>query len=252
MGGYLRQHQIEEIQNERDVIERTLKHSVVQDRGNLEAHMRRIDHEISTHSPPDLTPEERDQKARECREIEERLVPLMPSDTQMRRNPPGVVGQHKRFDKASKKTDFFPEGDIFRWKNNQLALNKGDDDPDVANFERLRPLDNHGSMLGAQIPGKMFFGTNPSPAYLEGHDRTFGTNGEEVTSVETSAVVAEVIEESPKQPRRAARRKKSRSRRSPNKNPVKMTALACGKKMGPHGRHFHVAKCVTCQEAAKE
>ena len=243
--GYLRQSQVEEIENERNVIEKTLEErSRIEDRGNLMGHIKRIDKQLEVQAPPDLTGEERDKAVRENAEIEARLVPLMPSDEEMRRNPAGVVGRHMKYDKASKDTTHFDEGDIFRWKDNQLALNKGDMDPDVANFERLRPLHNMGSMQGAQIPGQQYHGTNPSQAYLEGHDRTFGAAEAEPEIPERPAVTR-------KKP--AARKKAGAKRtRAANKKPVQMTALACGKLMGPSGRHFHVAKCETCQEAAKE
>ncbi len=240
--GYLRPNQIHEIENEKRVIERTLETRVVQERGNLIAHLGRIDKQIESQSPPDLTPEERDQKTKECKEIEGRLVPMMPSDEEMRRNPPGVVGRHVRFEKMAKSKDYFPEGDIFRWKDNQLALHKGDEDPDVANFERMRPMHNMGGMLGAQIPGQQYFGTNPTPAYREGYEKTFG---EEVTSIEAPEPLSAP-------PRKARKRNGSAKKRAPNKNPPKMTALACGKLMGPSGRHFHVKHCTTCQEAAEE
>lgn len=214
--GYLRHGQIEEIENERRVIENTLQSREVQERGNLLNHLKRIDRQLEQQAPPDLTPEERDQKVRECQHIEERLVPMMPSDEEMRKNPPGVVGRHMRFEKAAKeRSEQFPEGMLARWKDNQLAINKGSDDPDVANFERMRPRVNPvTSLLGAQIPGQLYVGTNPSPAYLEGYDRTFGTPEE----------------------RKA-------------KPAANTTVMACGKEVKTKGKHFHVAKCVVCKAA---
>jgi len=256
--GYLRPNQVDEIENEKSVIERTLQHPRVEDRANMQAHVRRIDEQLEKQAPPDLTGEQRDERTRECREIEGRLAPLMPSHEQMRRNPPGVVGQHKRYDKASKSRKYFKEGDIFRWKDNQLALHKGDDDPDIANFERMRPVHNHGSMLGAQIEGKTFHGLNPSPQFLAEYDRIFGTNvnGETSAGAPAAEVEDETIVDPPvKRARKKATSKKNgaaKRTRAPNKKAPVQTALACGKMMGPSGRHFHVAKCETCQEAAKE
>ena len=243
--GYLRPHQVDEIANEKKVIEHTLTNQCdIQDRSNLQAALRRADQQIADHAPPDLTGEDRDRMTRECHEIEERLQPLMPSDEQMRRNTPGTVGQHNRFDKAAKeKTKQFPEGYLARWKDNQLALHKGDNDPDVANFERKRPMHNTGSMLGAQIEGQRYHGTNPSQAYLAGYDETFGNAAEKVDEPEPA----------PRERKPAVRKKKAGKRtRAPNKSAPKMTALACDKMMGPSGRHFHVAKCDVCKAAAKE
>ncbi len=253
MGTYLRQHQVDEIENERRVIERTLQEkSRIEDRGNLEATIERIDVQLAEQAAPETTGEERDRMVRECGEIEGRLIPGMPSDEEMRRNPPGVVGRHKRHEKRSKSREFFEEGDISRWKNNMLCLHRGDDDPDIANFERMRPLHNHGSMLGAQIPGTQYHGTNPSQAYLDGHDRTFG-NGNGMAPAPD--VDGEYVPDPPTpRKRKVATRRKSTAKRTraPNKKPPKMDTLACGKVMGKAGRHFHVKKCVPCQEAAKE
>jgi hypothetical protein len=215
MGGYLRHHQVEEIESEKYVIERTLKNRQdIQDRANLENHIRKIDRQIESQAPPDLTGEERDQAVRECREIEERLVPLMPSDEEMRRNPAGTVGRHKKWDKATKRKDFFDEGDLARWKNNQLALNKGDDDPDIANFERMRPLHNNASMLGAQIPGTQYFGTNPSPAYLAGYDETFGKREDDEPE---SADEVDEVEALPCKPKATRKKKGGRRKKATRK-----------------------------------
>jgi len=242
--GYLRQNQIDELDNEKRTIERTLQGREVQDRGNLNATLGRIDRQIAEQAPPDLTGEDRDRLTRENSEIEARLVPLMPSDEAMRRNPPGTVGKHMRHDRASKSRKYFKEGDISRWKDNRLALHKGDDDPDVANFEIMRPLHDTGSMEGAQIPGQQFFGTSPSQAYLEGHDRTFGTNGE-------ASEEAEDIVDPPAEPRVAmTRKKKAPVKRGSGAKPQTMSALACGRMMGTSGRHFHIKRCEVCTEAA--
>jgi len=244
--GYLRQHQVEELENEKRVIENTLVSRDVQDRGNLNQHLKRIDHQVATQAPPDLTPEDRDRVVRECNEIEGRLVPNMPSDEEMRRNPPGVVGRHMRYEKIAKCKDYFPEGDLARWKDNQLALNKGSEDPDVANFERMRPIHNMGSMQGAQIPGTQYFGTNPSEAYKEGHDQTFGEPDlEDEPELETPA-----RERRPAVRRKKATRKKKGARKQRAAAPVE--TLACGFAMGKVGRHFHIKKCKPCQEAGQE
>jgi hypothetical protein len=243
MGGYLRPHQIDEITNEKRVIEHTLTNQRdVQDRSNLQAHLRRIDQQIADQAPPDLTGEERDKKVRECREIEERLVPLMPSDEQMRRNTPGTVGQHNRFDAASKSTAYFEEGDIFRWKDNQLALHKGDNDPDIANFERMRPLHNNASMLGAQIEGTQYHGTNPSPAYKAGWDRTF--NGGAEPAVDD-------LPPEERRERKPATRKKATRKKATRRKSAKIE-MACGAMKDPRGKRSHEMNCDACQEVLGE
>ncbi len=242
--GYLRPNQVTEIENEKEVILRTLEGRDVQDRGNLTAHIGRIDRELAEKAPPDLTGEQRDQAVKENSEIEARLVLLMPSDAEMRRNPPGVVGRHKKFDKASKSKKFFKEGDIFRWKDNRLALHKGDDDPDVANFELMRPLDNMGSMEGAQIPGQRYHGTNPSEAFKAGHDRTFGTNGKGGEDMIDPAPETRRIRKPAKPP---THKKKVTVKAKSASNQTKQP---CGRMMAPQGLHWHIKKCEVCTEAA--
>lgn len=252
--GYLRQHQIDEIENEKRVIENTLDQNsrAVQDRGNLQSHLRRIDTQLNTQAPPECSGEDRDRMVKENREIEARLVPGMPSDEEMRRNPPGVVGRHMRHEKRAKSKDHFKEGDLARWKNNQLTLNKGDEDPDIANFERLRPIHNMGSMQGAQIPGTQYFGTHPSPAYLDGYDETFGKEDHQLSSAEPELEdeSPELEDESPEPRMKVVRRTKKKSSKAKRKTIKKMTA--CGREMAVQGMHFHVKHCETCQEAVEE
>jgi len=249
--GYLRQHQINEIENEKRVIENTLTQQsrAVQDRANLQSHLRRIDTQIETQAPPEVSGADRDRMVKENAAIEARLVPGMPSDEEMRRNPPGVVGRHMRHEKRTKCTDYFDEGDLARWKDNQLTLHRGDDDPDIANFERMRPLHNMGGMQGAQIPGQQYFGTMPTQAYLDGYDETFGRSTDDP---ENSDPEDTVIELPPRETRKKVVRRQATRKKAKTRKPAVRTALACGKLMGPSGRHFHVAKCDTCQEAAKE
>ncbi len=239
--GYLRNHEIEEIENEKRVLENTLTSRSVQERGNLEAHIRRIDKELSEKAPPDLSSEDCDRLSKECRDIEGRLVPNMPSDMAMRRNPPGTVGAHMRYEKLAKSREHFPEGDLMHWKENQLALNKGSDDPDVANFERMRPGEYTGeSMGGAQIPGQRFFNTNPSEQYKLGHDETFGKedhqlkpNGDHEPEPKAAAPV-----------KKKAGKKKGKMKRTP-------VAMLCGRMMSSQGRHSHQRSCPECLEVSE-
>ncbi len=56
-----------------------------------------------------------------------------------------------KWEKAVKK-------DILKWKNIQIMLDPSSNDPDLANFERLRPEGARNRVrLDAQIPGKMAF-----------------------------------------------------------------------------------------------
>lgn len=231
---YLRHNQIEEMKNERSVIERTLRDREVQERGALENQIRRMDHQIESQSPPEVSGAERDRMARECAEIEAALVPLMPSDEAMRKNPPLTVGRHMKFDKAAKDKSRFPEGMLRRWKNNRLALNRGSDDPDVANFEQHRPLSRNESMLGAQIPGRQYYGANPSQQYMDNYDRVDWSG---IQGGEDPATAEPVAEKAPR---------KKKAKRAPN--PALRVAMACGAMKDKRGRRMHEKACPQCQE----
>lgn len=233
MGGYLRPNQIEELENERRVLKNTLKSREVQERGNLESQVRRLEHQIEAQSPPDTTPAERDALAREAREIEAHLLDGIPSAEEMRKNPPGTVGRHIRWEKKAKaRSERWADGPLRRWKEIQLTLNKGDFDPDVANFERLRPVRNPlTSMEGAQIPGQTYVGLYPSEGYIRGWERVFGgkPGGQVEIPVETSLDSEIPVEAAPKKSMHIETK--------------------CGRKMDKRGVPRHEKFCKACQEA---
>ena len=49
-----------------------------------------------------------------------------------------------------------------------LALNRGTDDPDIANVEKIRPTISSLNMHNAQISGQQF--SMPSPQYVQNYD----------------------------------------------------------------------------------
>ena len=55
------------------------------------------------------------------------------------------------------------------WKNLRLTVNRGSDDPDIANVERIRPIASSLNMHNAQIPGQAY--NMPSPEYVENYDK---------------------------------------------------------------------------------
>jgi hypothetical protein len=79
----------------------------------------------------------------------------MPTHEEMRKNPAGMVGKHMRWEKTHKKA-------ILEWKNAQQMLEPDSNDPDLSNFERLRPSGEMDRFRGdAQINGLMSFGNIP-------------------------------------------------------------------------------------------
>ncbi len=86
---------------------------------------------------------------------------MMPTMADMRKCPPGAKALHKRFEKEPKRT-------ILLWKNMQLALHKGTDDNEVANFERFRPRDGGLNTQNALIQGRTY--DVPSPSFTANYD----------------------------------------------------------------------------------
>ena len=71
-----------------------------------------------------------------------------PSDTEMRKNPPGAVAKHLNWEKRKK-----PE--LYEWRNLRKRLFAGDNDDEISNFEPFRPQGGPAelSMDNAQIEG---------------------------------------------------------------------------------------------------
>ena len=58
--GYLRPNQVQDMVDEKSVLDRTLASRNITDRGALENQIKRLDGQIEKQSPPDLSPEQRD------------------------------------------------------------------------------------------------------------------------------------------------------------------------------------------------
>lgn len=79
-----------------------------------------------------LETEEKEFLSTKVKELEEKIRHGMPTQYEMRANPPGTVAKHMRWEKGNKK-------DILRWKNAKVRLEPDNEDPDLANTELLRP-----------------------------------------------------------------------------------------------------------------
>jgi hypothetical protein len=204
-GTYLRPRQVEAMEDEARGLEETLAdpRARLENRGEVQKLLGRVKRDLETQRPPETTPEQRDKLAREEKSLREEMCGVMPSQEEMRKSPPGAVGKEMRFQKDMKEK-------MLRWKNIQLLLNPGSDDPDVANFERFRPRTSTLNMDNAQIPGQMFFNTNPSQAYLANFDKVFGTDEERAEreaeqqrlQEENEALKAKLAELQPKAPKK--------------------------------------------------
>ncbi len=166
---FLRKRQIDEYQADIGALEKSLNQPKVQDKGVVRGKLHRMQKALQEQSAPELTPIMKDKAVARGRELEEKIAEGMPSSEEMRKNPPGAVGKHMRWEKKNK-------AGIMEWKNVQVALNRGSDDPDLANVERLRPATSSLNMHGAQIPGKEF--NIPSTQYMDNYDAVFDRNKE--------------------------------------------------------------------------
>lgn len=97
-----------------------------------------------------LEPEEKDFLQTQEKELAEKIRHGMPTQYEMRTNPPGSVAKHMKWERTNKK-------DILRWKNARVRLEPGSDDPDLANVELLRPSGHRWV---------------PSEAYRSSYDKT--------------------------------------------------------------------------------
>ena len=157
----LRYHQREEIKAEIDDLDGSLhpdnpfKHRSGPDVAEARSRSRRLKKQLQEYSPPALTGGMKDKLAKRAKELEEKILSGMPTHEEMRKNPAGMVGRHMRHQTGTKK-------DVLEWKNIQIMLEPDSNDPDLANFERLR---QQGAMdqfrADAQITGHMSYGNIP-------------------------------------------------------------------------------------------
>jgi hypothetical protein len=165
MKTFLRARQLAELQSEKATLEKQLQNPYIQDKGSVNTQIRRLTQDIETQRPPEVTGPELDKIAKREKELREQIVEGMPCAEEMRRCPPGAIGRHTKWEKRNKNT-------ILEWKNCRLILNRGSDDPDVANIEMLRPIGSPSVNLdNAMIPGKVM--SFPTEQFKEGHDRVF-------------------------------------------------------------------------------
>lgn len=114
--------------------------------------IRDIEQQLESQSPlPYVPPETRDAINNRIRQLDDEIRQGMPSREDMRRNPPGMVDQHIKWEKANKDK-------ILERKNLKRQLEPESEERDLANIEMIRPekaMLNGAStfMVDAQIPG---------------------------------------------------------------------------------------------------
>lgn len=175
----LRYHQREELKQELDTINEAINPSnpwklqSQADITDVKSRYRRLTKQLNDQTPVELSGAQKDALRKELTALEEKILPGMPTKEEMRKNPAGMVGRHMRWEKANKK-------DILKWKNGMQMLEPDNSDPDVSNFERLRPEGAFDRLrTDAQIQGHMSYGHIPQ----ENWDKAFEGKGPENTAL---------------------------------------------------------------------
>lgn len=157
----LRPHQAEEMTEEKRRLEGMLSApphiaSAIQDRGQIVRQLATISRNIKAQLPQAYTPLQLDEAHAREAELMAEIQAGMPTQEEMRRNPPGAVDKHRAWERRNK-------ANILEWKNIRLRMQASGmldgDARGVANVEALRPrgLSQSLDMAGAQIPGRDFY-----------------------------------------------------------------------------------------------
>ena len=129
-----------------------LKDLSAEGRANLTKRRNFLEDDLTENGPPtDIDGQTKDLLNFRIKELEEQIRDRMPTVEVMRRNPPGAVDMHRRWETSNK-------GKILEWKNLKRLLEPANDEKDFTNIELLRPSglspETAASfMMRAQIPG---------------------------------------------------------------------------------------------------
>jgi hypothetical protein len=182
----LRHHQREEYKGEIEAMTEMIPQlKTPQDRGDVQRRLGRLKQSLEAQTPAEITGAMKDRLQAHATELEQKITSGMLSSEEMRKNPAGAVGQHMKWERANK-------SDILKWKNIQQLLEPTSDDPDLSNFERLRPNGAQDRVrVNAQIPGKMSYGTIPQQNW----DQAFEGQGPSNTALQQAKRVQKPLSE---------------------------------------------------------
>ena len=155
----LRHDQVSELTEEKERIDKTLADPFLRHKLSKpgEAIKRRdnLQKMLTDQAPEPLTVSEKNMLVVKERELREKWSEGMPTGEVMRKNPPGAVDHHRKWEKANKVL-------IKQWKNIRRQLEPDNDDKDIANIESYRPEGASDRMrTDAQISGHMSYGRIP-------------------------------------------------------------------------------------------
>lgn len=154
---YLKQNQLEEMESEKDRLSKTLNapphlRNAIQDPSTMFATLKRIERTIERDTPREYKGAELDAALKRESELKAEWLQGMPTQEEMRRNPPGALDKHMQWEARNKQK-------INEWKNIKRrlwasgAVDSSASDRSVANIELHRPRGGAQelSMDGAQI-----------------------------------------------------------------------------------------------------
>ncbi len=154
----LRNHQVEEYTREKERLEGIVGNPAWvtgANRSKAAQQARELATMVDSQIAKPVQGAKKDEVARLAHEVMETVIrPALVPREDMRRNPAGAVGRFMREENAKPIKQA-----VQHWKRAQLALEPGNEDPDLANVERFRPERIHDTggaatfMPGAQIPG---------------------------------------------------------------------------------------------------
>lgn len=155
---YLKQSQVEEMTSEKARLASTLNapphlRNSIQDASAMVQTLKRLEKSLVNDTPREYTGGDLDTAVKRERELREEWLRGMPTQEEMRRNPPGALDKHMQWEARNK-----PK--IAEWKNIRRrmwasgAVESSVSDGSVANIEMYRPKGGAGelSMDNAQIP----------------------------------------------------------------------------------------------------
>jgi len=153
----LRPAQLADARGERASLEKKLHNPHIQDKGEVAKQLKRLDQMLSAQTPKPFEGAAKDAAVKLEAELREELLQGMPSQEEMRKNPPGAVDKHMAWEHKNKQK-------LLQWKNLVLRLNHDNPDGSVANFEKYRPRGSTLNMDSAQIQGREYFMPPPGVA----------------------------------------------------------------------------------------
>lgn len=146
----LRPDQIEEMEGERQALERKFKNPNVEDKGVVAEQLRRLDNQLETQRPREYKSDEIDAAVKREAELRAEWTEGMLSQKEMRKSPPGAVDRHLQWERKNKPA-------IMEWQNIRRRLNYGSDAREIASIELYRPTVSRMNMDNALIAGRQYY-----------------------------------------------------------------------------------------------